>query len=200
MAETTEFVTFSLKHPENHPSASFDSIVSTLKSLSEVIAVYHGTRLEDQAKHLLAIRWFSHDAFIGFAASEAYTPWLADLKALAADPVFHQARLGPSPAQALEAPCTEIMVAYGIDKSIFPRNLELFSDKVSEGGRAGAIKGWHASAHGEITTPIAKDAGGPAGDAALLLIGWDSKAAHEQAKAGPGRTSPCTSSEPHPDD
>ncbi|KAH6691648.1 hypothetical protein F5X68DRAFT_202318 [Plectosphaerella plurivora] len=186
MAEVTEFITYTLKHPENDHSAAFDSAVSTLESLDGVTAVYHGTRLEDPTLHLIIISWTSHDAFTEFAASEAYTPWLANLKTFAAKPTFYQAHLDPSPTQALDAPCTEIMVAYGIEKPEFTQNLKLFSDRMTEGGKAGALKGWHSSTQGEVTTKIARDPDGTPADAALLLIGWDSKAAHEAAKAAPG--------------
>jgi heme-degrading monooxygenase HmoA len=187
MAEVTEFITYTLKHPDDDSSVAFDSVVSTLTSLSGVTAVHHGTRIEDPAIHLIIVSWSSHDAFKDFAASESYTPWLANLKTLAASPAFYQAHLDRSPAQVLDAPCTEIMVAYGIEKPEFTDNLKLFSDRMTEGGKAGALKGWHASSQGEVTTPIARDVGGTPGDAALLLIGWDSKAAHEAAKAAPGR-------------
>ncbi|ROT37315.1 hypothetical protein SODALDRAFT_324939 [Sodiomyces alkalinus F11] len=178
----TEFVLFKPKQP----SPAFDSVISALKSVQGVDAVYHGSQLEDQTTHVFVIRWTSHDAFTAFSSSEAYTPWLADFKALAADPRFYQVRFTPSATPALDAPCTEVVVAYGIRRAVFVDNLHIFSDRMTEGGRAGSMEGWHANAWGEVTTPLPAPAGGAEGHAAVLLVGWDSKEAHLNAKAVPG--------------
>lgn len=189
--EVTEFIAFTLKHPENLPSPSFDSVLSTLKLATGVTSVQHGARLEDPATHLVVVRWSSHDAFAGFSASEAFTPWLADFKALTARaPLFYQSRLQPGAGDttsALDAPCTEVIVAYGVERPHFSQNLELFSFRMSERGKAGEMEGWHGNAWGQVTTPIVKDDGeGEPKQADTLLVGWDSKEAHENARAGSG--------------
>lgn len=186
-SEITEFITFTLKNPDSHPSASFESVTTSLAAVPGVLALHHGSRIEDPSIHLLIVRWSSHDAFSAFSATESYTPWLADLKAFATNLSFYQARLSPSAAPVLDAPCTEVLVAHGIEKPTFPENLATFSSNMSEGGRAGSMKGWHANAHGEVTTKISSEADGEVADAAVLLVGWDSKDDHEAAKAVPGR-------------
>ncbi|KAF3346308.1 hypothetical protein VdG2_05567 [Verticillium dahliae VDG2] len=136
----TEFVTFTPRDLASHPSAPFGAVASTLLATPGVESLHTGPQHEDPATHLLAIHWTSHAAFTAFAASDRYTPWLADLKALLVGPPrFHQ-----------------------------------------------GTRGWHANAHGEVTTPIARDVDGTPGPAAVLLVGWDSVEDHALAKGGPG--------------
>ncbi|CRK19371.1 hypothetical protein HYQ45_010138 [Verticillium longisporum] len=185
----TEFVTFTPRDLASHPSAPFGAIASTLLATPGVESLHTGPQHEDPATHLLAIRWTSHAAFTAFAASDRYTPWLADLKALLAGPPrFHQVRLAHAAAAAavLTAPCTEIMTAYDIGRPLFPENLRLFSERMAAACAAQGTRGWHANAHGEVTTPIAREVDGTPGPAAVLLIGWDSVEDHALAKGGPG--------------
>ncbi|KAM0332325.1 hypothetical protein ACHAQA_002601 [Verticillium albo-atrum] len=184
----TEFVIFTPKDPASHPSASFNSLAQTLIFTPGVEALHTGPQHESPETQLLAIRWSSHDAFIAFAASEHYTPWLADLKALLdGPPRFHQARLDDAGAgPTLEAPVTEVMMAYGIERPAFRENLRLFSDRMADACRAQGTRGWHGNAWGEVTTAISKEVDGEAGPAAMLLVGWDAVEDHAVAKGGPG--------------
>ncbi|KAM0271430.1 hypothetical protein ACHAQH_009084 [Verticillium albo-atrum] len=181
----TEFVTFTPRDPASHPSASFTSLINTLLSTPGVQSLHTGPQHETPETHLLAIRWSSHAAFSAFAASEHYTPWLADLKALLdGPPRFHQARLDSGPA--LAAPCTEVLIAYGIERPLFSDNLKLFSERMGEACTAQGTKGWRGNAWGEVTTAISKEVDGEAGPAAMLLVGWDGVEDHALAKGGPG--------------
>lgn len=184
----TEFITFTPRDLASHPSAPFGAVASTLLATPGVESLHTGPQHEDPATHLLAIHWTSHAAFTAFAASDRYTPWLADLKALLVGPPrFHQVRLAHAATAVLAAPCTEIMTAYDIDRPLFPENLRLFSERMAAACAAQGTRGWHANAHGEVTTPIARDVDGTPGPAAVLLVGWDSVEDHALAKGGPGR-------------
>ncbi|CRK12638.1 hypothetical protein BN1723_001887 [Verticillium longisporum] len=168
----TEFVTFTPRDLTSHPSAPFGAVASTLLATPGVGSLHTGPQHEDPATHLLAIHWTSHAAFTAFAASDRYTPWLADLKALLAGPPrFHQVFLAHAATAVLAAPCTEIMTAYDIDRPLFPENLRLFSERMAAACAAQGTRGWHANAHGEVTTPIARDVDGTPGPAAERDLG-----------------------------
>ncbi|KAJ3948103.1 uncharacterized protein N0V96_002346 [Colletotrichum fioriniae] len=197
----TEFITFTFKNhstsPPSQPPAAWSDVTSTLKSVPGVNALYTGTQLEDPSKTVLVIEWASPDAFSAFASSEAYMPWFASLKAVvsaaaSSSPVFYKVPLlsanQDSPSVVLRAPCTEVFVAYGVEPDFAGKTAE-FAKGLAE-GRA-SVAGYHGHAYGEISTPLAVDAASGGGDgekgpAVTLLLGWDSKQAHLDAKAKAG--------------
>ncbi|KAK1452175.1 hypothetical protein CMEL01_06749 [Colletotrichum melonis] len=197
-APVTEFITFTFKNhntsPPSQPPAAWSDVTSTLKSVPGVNALYTGTQLEDPSKTVLVIEWASPDAFSAFASSEAYMPWFASLKAVvaASSPVFYKVPLLSAnqdpPSVVLRAPCTEVFVAYGVEPDFAGQTAE-FAKALVE-GRA-SVAGYHGHAYGEISTPLAVNAASGGGDgekgpAVTLLLGWDSKQAHLDAKAQAG--------------
>ncbi|KAH0434608.1 hypothetical protein CcaCcLH18_05219 [Colletotrichum camelliae] len=192
----TEFILLSFKHPSSSPSAAWADVTSSLKSVPGVTSLFTGPQLEDPSRHLLVINWASPEAFSAFASSESYTPWFASLKAITATdpaPVFYKAPLvsvsgaGDDDDQqgqekALRAPCTEVFVAYGVEPDFIGKTAAF-----AGGLSAAEIAGFHGHAYGEVSTPLAFGAEGEKGPAVTLLLGWDSKEAHLEAKgkAGP---------------
>lgn len=81
----------------------------------------------------------------------------------------------------LEAPATEIVTGYGI-RGDFIKNAKAFGVKMDAAG----LKGYHGGAIGEVEEELSQAEGGEKGKSAMLVIGWDSKEAHEEAKAAPG--------------
>ncbi|KAF4808026.1 hypothetical protein CGCSCA5_v012822 [Colletotrichum siamense] len=182
----TEFILLSFKHPSSSPSAAWADVTSFLKSVPGVTSLFTGPQLEDPSRHLLVINWASPEAFSAFASSESYTPWFASLKAIAATdpaPVFFKAPLVPDEQEkALRAPCTEVFVAYGVEPDFIGKTAAF-----AGGLSAAPIAGFHGHAYGEVSTPLAFGAEDEKGPAVTLLLGWDSKEAHLEAKgkAGP---------------
>ncbi|GJC80039.1 hypothetical protein ColLi_02877 [Colletotrichum liriopes] len=196
----TEFIILTLKNHATSPSeppAAWSDVTGTLKSVAGVNAVYTGTQLEDPSKTVLIVEWASPAAFSDFAASESYTPWFASLKAVSAHsspdspgvapPLFYKVPFtaDSDPPAVLGAPCTEVFVAYGVDDSFVGRTAE-FAKGLTEG--RGSVEGFHGHAYGEISTPLAVEGSGDGekGPAVTLLLGWDSKQAHLDAKAKTG--------------
>lgn len=186
MPAITEFIVVTLRNPSPEPPAAWADVTATLKSAPGVTALYSGRQVEDPSKAVLVVEWASPDAFSAFAASESYTPWFASLKAVAARdpaPVLYKAALSASePAAALGAPCTEVFVAYGVEPGFAAKTAEF-----AAGLSRDAVAGYHGNAYGEITTPLAVGPDGEKGPAVTLLLGWDSKEAHLDAKGKPGR-------------
>ncbi|TQN72528.1 hypothetical protein CSHISOI_02949 [Colletotrichum shisoi] len=196
----TEFIILTLKNHATSPSqppAAWSDVTDTLKSVPGVDAVYTGTQIEDPSKTVLVVQWASPDAFSAFAASESYMPWFASLKAVSAraspdspgtaPPLFYKVPFtaDSDPAAVLGAPCTEVFVAYGVDDSFAGRTADFVKGLAD--GRA-SVEGFHGHAYGEISTPLALEGSGDGerGPAVTLLLGWDSKQAHLEAKARPG--------------
>ncbi|GKT83425.1 LOW QUALITY PROTEIN: AMB domain protein [Colletotrichum tofieldiae] len=177
--------------------AAWSDVTGTLKSVAGVNAVYTGTQLEDPSKTVLIVEWASPAAFSDFAASESYTPWFASLKAVSAHsspdspgvapPLFYKVPFtaDSDPPAVLGAPCTEVFVAYGVDDSFVGRTAE-FAKGLTEGRVS--VEGFHGHAYGEISTLLAVEGSGDGekGPAVTLLLGWDSKQAHLDAKAKAG--------------
>ncbi|KAF6798838.1 hypothetical protein CSOJ01_12601 [Colletotrichum sojae] len=184
MSSITEFIIITLRNPSPEPPAAWADVTSTLKSVPGVTALYSGRQIEDPSKAVLVVTWASPAAFSAFAASESYTPWFASLKAVAAKdptPVFYKVPFASDPAAALGAPCTEVFVAYGVDADFAGKTAEF-----AAGLSTGPVAGYHGNAYGEITTPLAVGDDGEKGPAVTLLLGWDSKEAHLDAKGKPG--------------
>ncbi|OLN88742.1 hypothetical protein CCHL11_01878 [Colletotrichum chlorophyti] len=194
--KVTEFIILTLKSSPSSPSeppAAWSDVTSTLKSVPGVEALHAGTQLEDPSKTVLVITWSSSEAFTSFAASEAYTPWFASLKAVSASssspgvppPVFYKVPFtsDSDPTSVLSAPTTEVFVAYGVDDSFVDRTAQ-FARGLTQG--AAPVAGFHGHAYGKISTPLAMGVDGEKGPAVTLLLGWDSMQAHLDAKAQPG--------------
>lgn len=82
----------------------------------------------------------------------------------------------------LQAPCTEIVTAYGIQDG-FEKNIHDFLVKVD----AEKLAGYQGGAIGKVDEEISKEEGGEKGPALMLVVGWDSLEAHtDAAKAKPG--------------
>jgi hypothetical protein len=82
----------------------------------------------------------------------------------------------------LQAPCTEIVTAYGIQDG-FEKNVRDFAAKVD----AEKLAGYHGGDIAKVAEEISKEDGGEKGPALMLVIGWDSLEAHTTAaKAKPG--------------
>ncbi|CCF43954.1 hypothetical protein CH063_13509 [Colletotrichum higginsianum] len=177
----TEFIILTLKNHATSPSqppAAWSDVTDTLKSVPGVDAVYTGTQIEDPSKTVLVVQWASPEAFSAFAASESYMPWFASLKAVSA----HASPDTPGTAPPL---FYKVFVAYGVDDSFAGRTAD-FAKGLAD-GRA-SVEGFHGHAYGEISTPLAWEGSGDGekGPAVTLLLGWDSKQAHLDAKARPG--------------
>ncbi|KAK1976103.1 hypothetical protein LZ30DRAFT_735578 [Colletotrichum cereale] len=195
----TEFVVLTLKNHKtsSEPPAAWSDVIGTLKSAPGVNAVYTGTQIEDPSKTVLVVEWASPAAFSDFAASESYTPWFASLKAVSAHvspdspgvarPLFYKVTFTADSdlAAVLDAPCTEVFVAYGVDDSFVGRTAE-FAKGLAQG--EAPVEGFHGHAYGAISTPLAVEGSedGEKGPAVTLLLGWDSKQAHLDAKAKAG--------------
>ncbi|TDZ25856.1 hypothetical protein Cob_v000965 [Colletotrichum orbiculare MAFF 240422] len=186
MSAVTEFITLTLRNPSSSPSAITD-VLSALKPVPGVISLHTGRQLENPSVQVVVITWASPEAFTSFAASSSYTPWFASLKALAAPspaPVFYKVPFTPDPAAVLAAPCTEVFIAYGAEPG-FVGQTEDFARGL--GGAPGPVPGFHGHAYGEVSTPLGFGADGDQqGPAVTLLLGWDSKEAHMEAKGKPG--------------
>ncbi|EFQ26383.1 uncharacterized protein GLRG_01527 [Colletotrichum graminicola M1.001] len=196
----TEFIVLTLKNHGNSsgPPAAWSDVTDTLKSTPGVSAVYTGTQNEDPSKTVLVAEWASPAAFSEFAASESYTPWFASLKAVSAHtspdspgvapPLFYKVPFtaDSNPAVALDAPCTAVFIAYGVNDSFLGQTAE-FAKGLTQGGAS--LEGYHGHAYGAISTPlaVAGSGDGEKGPAVTLLLGWDSKQAHLDAKAKAGR-------------
>ncbi|WYZ34816.1 hypothetical protein EsH8_I_001092 [Colletotrichum jinshuiense] len=189
----TEFITLTLRNhatSPDQPPAAWSDVIATLKAVPGVNALHAGHQLEDPSKTVLVVEWASPEAFSAFASSESYTPWFASLKAVAspdpAPPTFYKVPFAPGsdPASVLRAPCTEVFVAYSVEPSFVGQTAE-FARGLTDG--KASVAGFHGHAYGEISTPIAVAGGdGQPGPAVTLLLGWDSKEAHLDAKAKAG--------------
>ena len=135
--------------------------------------------------------WSTLAASSAFAAS----PALPSIKTKIASPLLssgssppppHRTVLSPPDAvgAALAAPTVEVFTGYGAEAG-FEDNVRDFSAKVD----AEKPTGYHAAAVGPVADPVAKgEAQGDAdkGLAVKLVIGWDSKEAHLEAKGKSG--------------
>ena len=82
---------------------------------------------------------------------------------------------------ALASPCTEIFTGYGADPA-FPAAVVAFADKVAEQ----PPPGYHDAAVCDSVDDV-KDQG----RVVKLVVGWESREAHLEAKGKPGRECLC---------
>ncbi len=87
---------------------------------------------------------------------------------------------GGSPDAALEAPTTEIFTGYGVEASFFDTTTQFLAKIDADPPKKGYFGG-----------AVGKDV---SGDSVKLLIGWDSKEAHSEAKV-PGCKCPLEPAE-----
>ncbi|PKS10577.1 hypothetical protein jhhlp_002331 [Lomentospora prolificans] len=151
-----------------------------LKQNPSVKTVYWGKVIEDPEKIIVAINWSSREALEAFSSSDA----LAGLAGVATGGSVTAAHLSleGTSEKALGAPCTEVVTAYGVEPA-FISQCHDFISKVD----TGKLEGYHGYGLGEVQQDIARDGKGDKGPAVILIIGWDSKEAHLEAKAKPGR-------------
>jgi len=153
-----------------------------LKSAPGLLAMYLGAQIESPDTQVLVLHWASADAYTAAADNEDEDD-AAKYTFSAQVPVKRG-----SPAAALAAPCTEVMTGYGVEKETFMGQCTEFMAKVDAG--VGMTDGYHGYAlGGETLSDIQKGREGESGKGVVLLLGWDSKEAHVQAKAKPGRKS-----------
>jgi hypothetical protein len=161
------------------PSSSRPSFES-LKSAPGLLAMYLGAQIEAPDTQTLVLHWASPTAYATAADTEDKAD-VAKYTFSAQVPV----KKG-SVAAALDAPCTEVMTAYGVEEGTFFGQCAEFMDKVDSG--VGKDDGYHGYVlGGETLGDIRKGEEGEMGKGLFLVLGWDSKEAHVQAKAGPGR-------------
>jgi len=83
-------------------------------------------------------------------------------------------------AAALSAPTTEVFTGFGVEPG-FDSSVREFAARVTAEGPVG----YHGCAAGPSVEDIGKP-DGEKGPAVMLVIGWDSKEAHTEAKGKPG--------------
>jgi hypothetical protein len=148
-----------------------------LKSAPGLQSIYQGAQLECPSTTTLVLHWSSAEAY----RSGTSTTDLSHYASAAQVPVVKGV-----PTAALNAPCTEVMTAYGVEEGTFLKQCGLFMDRVDAG--VGRDEGYHGYAlGGETLGDVKKVDGGPSGKGVVLILGWDSKEAHLQAKGKPGR-------------
>lgn len=184
----------SLQPNPQEPPAAYAAVAAQLKATPGVNGVYAGPQTERPPLWTILIRWSTGDAHDAFVASETYLPWLASLRAVLADgedsslpedagalpaapaggepPLMVHVAAGSVDAP-LAAPTTEVFTCYGLDDGFLDGNLRSFAEGLESGG---VIPGYHGLAYGAFTN---EGEGWPKGQATIMLIGWDSKEAHE---------------------
>lgn len=182
----------SLQPSPSEPPAAFVDVTAQLKAAPGVIGVWSGYQIEQPQLFRAFVYWTNREAHASFVASEAFGPWKAGLVAVLIDESSPEAKSLPprQPAQmvnisggsidaSLSAPTTEVFSCYGVDDGFLENNIKPFADGV-EGG---AIPGYHGLVYGGFSYQGPDQ---PKGDATKLLLGWDSKEAHE-AQRGEGK-------------
>jgi hypothetical protein len=145
------------------------------KSAPDLLAMYLGPQIESPENQTLVLHWASQEAYAA-AATEDRSAYTSSVQV----PVKHG-----NPSAALQAPCTEVMTAYGVEDAFLGQVVE-FMAKVD--GGVGKEDGYHGYAiGGETLGDIQKGPEGEKGKGVVLILGWDSKEAHVQAKGKPGR-------------
>jgi quinol monooxygenase YgiN len=167
-------------HTFTPTTETWSAALDPLTQNPNVKAVYWGQALEDPEKYVVATHWSSSEALEAFASSDA----LAGLAGVATggSVITAHVSLEGSPEKALDVPCTEVLTAYGVEPAFIGQCRD-FIVKLD----AGKLAGYHGYGLGEVHQDIAKDSAGEKGPAVILIIGWDSKEAHLEAKAKPGR-------------
>ncbi|CAI4216758.1 unnamed protein product [Parascedosporium putredinis] len=166
-------------HTFTPTTETWSSVLDPIRQNPGVKSIYWGKALEDPEKNVVVTQWSSREALDAFASSDA----LAALAGVAAGGAVTAAHLSLEGTleTALDVPCTEFVTAYGVEPTFIGRCRE-FITKVD----ASHLEGYHGYAFGEVDQHIAKDAKGQKAPAVILIVGWDSKEAHIEAKAKPG--------------
>lgn len=81
----------------------------------------------------------------------------------------------------LQAPATEVLTCLGVEAQ-FLKNVNDFNAKMI----AANPEGYHGGVVGKVEESLDGK-----GDAAMLIIGWESKEIHEQIKSAPGNGECC---------
>jgi heme-degrading monooxygenase HmoA len=165
MASPQNVIFETLEHPD--PSASslpeaWTDRIAELKKQAGCLRVFFGRMIEDSSKGLICALWDSPSSASAVISQDKPESVGFGLTPTAAD---------SDPYSWIEGPCTEIATANGLESG-FLDNMQLFLAKID----ADKAKGYLGSACGKTLD----------GDMARLVIGWESREAHLEAKSIPG--------------
>ncbi|KAL9095487.1 MAG: hypothetical protein Q9165_002358 [Trypethelium subeluteriae] len=161
----------------------------TISSQPGFLSLYHGSRLESPTSlQNWAITWTTIDAHHAFEASPGYKPFLERLGPLCDGPahiVHYPFRDRAAAARAFEAPATEFATMYiragdaeareALEKRV-GHLFDVFWESKA-GGWQGGTWGWGEE---EVELEGLGEGGEKGkGKACLVVMGWDSKEAHE---------------------
>ncbi|KAI9666662.1 MAG: hypothetical protein M1821_004598 [Bathelium mastoideum] len=184
---TTQVATTEIALLPLSPDASTSSLAharTTVASQPGFLRLHHGTRLEDSSQLSWLINWTSLGAHETFMSSPAYGPFIDGImpQLSKAAVIRHYAFTGgvkQGGADPLEAPVTELATFYlpkGFDQAKVDAAFETLQGEINE-SRA---EGYRGSRWGYSVEEVEHESlGEEKGRACVLLVGWDSKEAHE---------------------
>ncbi|KAJ9157409.1 hypothetical protein NKR23_g66 [Pleurostoma richardsiae] len=181
----TEFCIMQLKpdatieEAGSQASETWSKMTTLLKQAPGCLKVFYGRKIEDSSVGVLCVTWRSYADVQAWSTSPARESFLVGLDALADLASAHH--LNADATVALSAPATEVFTGYGAQPG-FAGNVAQFAEKLD----AEKPTGYYGLAHGEVLEEISKEEGGEKGKAAKLVIGWESREAHFEAKGKPG--------------
>ncbi|KAG6008411.1 hypothetical protein E4U54_008711, partial [Claviceps lovelessii] len=185
---------------------SFRDVCRRLQAMPGVSSSYLGEQLERPGRWTWVIRWASAAAHDAFLASPSFTSWIASFRSIVETYIFWKALVRGSLSAALNAPCTEVVTAYGgggggssgssggssdtdpdpdpdpdsdSDSSWLEMRTKPFVASVVD---AAHLPGHHGSFYGpfygQYDVLMHDSPRPPEGNTVSMMLGWDSKEAH----------------------
>lgn len=165
----------SLQPTPDSPPASLQTTCSALLSAPGLTSLHYGPLAELPPSWLLVARWESVPAHNDFFASDASDAFTRALREVGEDISVETAEVEGDVAAVLSAPCLEFFTAYDVEDAFLKERLPAFA----KGLLGESMEGFHGLCYGELEVDAR-------GDAAVMLLGWDSKEAH-LAQRGDGK-------------
>ncbi|KAH7328402.1 hypothetical protein B0I35DRAFT_417358 [Stachybotrys elegans] len=160
-----------------HNRDAWTGIITTTKAVPGLAGLYIGQQVEQSSRWTVLARWSAPTDLDAFVKSPAYQPWFDSIAALtAAQPLLVGSFVSGNVAAAVEAPATEVIVAFGTQDGFDFASLTSVID-------AKAFAGYKGNAFGETDIPALEYIPHP-GKGGLALLGWESVEGHMAAIKG----------------
>jgi quinol monooxygenase YgiN len=162
-----------------HNREAWTGIIGATKAVPGLTGLYIGQQVEQSSRWTVLARWSAPTDLDAFVKSPAYQPWIDSIAALTAvQPLLVGSFVSGNVTASVEAPATEIIVAFGAQDGFSGPFANLAP--VIEGK---AFAGYKGSALGETDVPALDYIPHP-GKGGVALIGWESVEAHVTAVKG----------------
>ncbi|KFA66282.1 hypothetical protein S40285_01906 [Stachybotrys chlorohalonatus IBT 40285] len=185
---TFVFFTFKPELQVSCPSAAraaWADITAASRAVPGIRSLYLGRQVERPGENrwVFVAGWTAAAPLAEFACSPTYAPWLASMssRAVGGHLLLVRAFMAGTVDPALDAPVTELLTLYAVERDYLDAGLANFFEAV----QTERLPGCHGIAWGEAQYPEDDDVEFP-GEGALALLGWDSVEAH-QSQRGEGK-------------